>query len=195
VLAVLVVISGTTTWIRDGLGWPLIVNESPVKSDVIIVLGSGTRKTGDHLGPQAKQRVLEGLILERQGWVPRIIMSGGRDNNTHLVEAEQMTNFARAQGFSGEIVQENESTDTWQNAKFSTTIMQDHQWPTALVVTSPYHTWRACRVFHKQQATAHCVPAPFSLYPSQGFVEYLRDTRAVVREYGAIVYNWAKGQL
>ena len=195
-LIVLFVVSGTTTLVRDALMPPLIHNEQPRPADVIIVLGSGTHTGGDHLGPQAKQRVLEGLALAKKNFASTIIMSGGRDRNTNLVESDEMVAYALRQGHSAAtIIAEEHSRDTYENAKFSLMIMRDQGWKTVLVVTSPYHTWRACRIFHAQQADVHCVAAPFSLYPPRTFAERLMDTKSVVREYGAVVYNWLKGEL
>ncbi len=192
----LFILSGTTTWLRDGLTSPLVVNDPLEKSDVIIVLGAGTRKHGDKIPPQAKQRALAGLDLQRQGWAQTIIMSGGRSRRTGYVESMEMLVYGYVQGGSLDaMVAEAKSKDTFENAKYSLAIMQARGWRTALIVTSPYHTWRACRIFRKQGADVRCVVAPFSLLPQHSVYEHLTDTRSVVREYGAIVYNWMKGQL
>ncbi len=195
-LAGLVVLAGATTWIRDALAWPLTHDEAPVKSDVIIVLGSGTRKTVPHLPPQAQQRVVKGIQLYDQVWAPDIIMSGGLDQKTNEVEATEMLAYAQTLGFPvTKITPEGYSKDTFENAKNSLAIMDQHDWHTALVVTSPYHTWRACRIFRLQHANVRCIAAPFNLVPANSFAEHFWDTRSVIREYGAIIYNWAKGQL
>lgn len=185
-----------TDILRNGLTPPLVVDETPKKSDVIIVLGAGTRKHGNKLPPQAKQRVLKGLDLQRQGWAPTALMSGGRDKNTGYVESMEMLVYGFAQGGALDaMAAEAKSKDTFENAKYSLAIMRTRGWRTAIVVTSPHHTWRACRIFRKQGADVRCVAAPFSLLPQTSVYEHLTDTRSVVREYGAIVYNWLKRQL
>lgn len=192
----LVIMSGTTTWVRDVLEKPLVLNETIRPADVIIVLGSGTTKKGDHLPAQGRARVLGGIISFRRHLAPRLLMAGGLDKNTKLVEADAMAAYAVAQGQPSTTIEEDrQSRDTWENAKNSLAIMKQHQWQTAIVVTSPYHTWRACRMFRKLGGDIRCLAAPFSLVPANSFVDHLRDTRSVVREYGAIVYNWLKGQL
>lgn len=189
-------LGGWTTWLRDGLGWPLTINEPLQKADVIIVLGAGTRKQGDPLPPQAKQRVLEGIKLYQASWAPEILMSGGRDRNTGLTESKEMVLYAYAQGISPAVmIAETESKDTVGNAKYSLAIMNNHQWRTAIVVTSPYHTWRTCLIFRHQGGDVRCESAPYDLLPQHSVYERLTDTRSVVREYGAIVYNWIRGQL
>lgn len=190
-------LAANTTWLRDGLALPLVSHVNPRPADVIIVLGAGTRKTGERLPSQAKQRTLEGIKLYQQGYAPRIIISGGRDKNTGYVESDEMAKFAVANGLPAEaIIAERQSTSTWENAKYSLAIMQERGWKSAVVVTSPYHTWRACRMFHRQQVNVSaCVPAPYALLPTDSSYVRLTDTRSVIREYGAIVYAWVQRQL
>jgi uncharacterized SAM-binding protein YcdF (DUF218 family) len=193
---VAVILSGTTTWIRDGLMGPLVLPDTPTKADVIIVLGAGLRPGNDPVPPQAKQRTLEGIQLWNEHFADHVILSGGFNTRTKKVESIEMAAFAEANGLpSGAIVTEERSRDTYENAKYSLEIMATQGWKTALVVTTPYHTYRACRLFGKQGASVHCIAAPFSLYPVNSFYERLMDTRSVVREYGAIVYNLLKGNL
>ncbi len=192
----MVIISGTTTWVRDAFGWPFVIHNEIQPADVIIVLGAGTRKDGDHLPLQAKQRVLEGVKLFNEHDAPRIMMSGGRDESTQQVESTNMKAFALQQNIPDTaVVTEEQSTDTYQNAKFSLDIMRQNNWASAIVVTSPYHTWRACRIFHSQHANVTCQPAPWTIFPASSFYDRLMDTKSVIREYGAIIYNWVKGQL
>lgn len=185
-----------TTLIRDALAWPLTLNEQPRTSDVIIVLGAGTRARGDHLPPQAKQRVLEAQVLRSANVAPSIIMSGGRNRKTGLTESKEMVIYGFQHGLPPEtMIAETQSTDTWENATYSLAIMAQRDWTTATVTTSPYHTWRACRMFRKQGADVRCVAAPYSLLPQSSIRERLADTKSVVREYGAIIYNYFKGRL
>lgn len=196
-LVVLFGMSTFTPWLRDALSMPLIDHWDPIKADVIIVLGAGTRKHGDPLPPQAKQRVLEGVALYTQGYATHMIISGGLDKNTGYVEADEMKAYAVTQGVPADaIIAERQSTSTWENTTYSLAIMREHQWSVPLVVTSPYHTWRACRMFEKQsQNITSCVPAPFGLLPATSIYERLTDTRSVIREYGAIVLARLQGRL
>ncbi|MBI5466772.1 MAG: YdcF family protein [Candidatus Kerfeldbacteria bacterium] len=196
VVAALFSLSAFTLIVRDALAWPLTRDEQPRQSDVIIVLGAGTRTRGDHLPPQAKQRVLEAQELHAANIAPMVIMSGGLNHKTGLTESKEMVLFGYQHGLPLEaMIAETQSTSTWENAKFSLTVMSQRGWTTATVTTSPYHTWRACRMFRKQGADVRCVAAPYSLLPQTSMSERLADTKAVLREYGAIVYNFLKGQL
>lgn len=197
VAAVLAAIFYFTTWPRDLLQLPLMVDQPPIQADVVIVLGSGTRRHDpNNLPPQAEQRVKKGTQLVQAGFASRVIMAGGKSPVTGLIEADLMSEVAKTDGLDeNQIVLERESRDTWQNAQNSLKIMKDENWQTALVVTSPYHTWRACRMFQKQGANVRCLAAPYDLVPIQTTYDTFMDNRSVVREYGAIVYNWLKGQL
>ncbi|MBI3573347.1 MAG: YdcF family protein [Candidatus Kerfeldbacteria bacterium] len=175
---------------------PLTIHESIQPADVIIVLGSGTKKNGDHLPGQARDRVLRGIQLIQSGSAPMMILSGGLDTQTKLVESEQMLHYAEAQGADpGTIVTETRSRDTYENAKFSLAIMAQHGWQSALVVTSPYHTRRACYLFHQLNGNVRCVIAPFWLASPPTVTGRLENFVTVVREYGAWVFDGLKGYL
>lgn len=181
---------------RDALQAPLVLNEPVKPADVIIVLGSGTSKKGDHMTTQGRQRVAAGVLAINRGLAPRVIMAGGLNRKTNFIEADVMAEYAVSRGMSdADIVPEVQSRDTWENAKNSLVIMRDNGWKSAIVITSPYHTWRACRMFRKQGASVKCMVAPYALVPADSFFNHLMDTRSVIREYGAIVYNWLKDQL
>lgn len=172
---------------------PITEDQGLRKSDVVIVLGAGSRSTTPHLPPQADARVATGVALVRDGWAPRMILAGGYNRHTALTEAPLMAEIAFQEGATAEqVIQEPASKDTWENATNSLSIMKAHGWTTALVVTSPYHTWRACMIFQKQSADVRCIPAPLRTERSHTVYERLMDTRSVVREYGAIVYFFFK---
>lgn len=193
----LVTIFTVTTWPRDILGAPLTLHETPQPSDVIIVLGSGTRKKDSNfLPPQAEQRVAEGSLLYRQGYATQLIVAGGISPVTKLVEADLMALLAAADGVQADaIIKESNSRDTWQNAQNSLAIMKTNGWKTALVVTSPYHTRRACHFFRKQGADVRCIAAPYDLVPANSVYEKFMDNRSVIREYGAWIYAWLQKRL
>ncbi len=186
-----------TTWPRDVLQKPLTVNEELHETDVIIVLGAGTRQHDpNNLPPQAEQRIYAGVDLYKVGVANHLIMAGGKSPVTKLVEADLMASQAALDGaLPTDIVLERASRDTWQNAENSRSIMRVMGWKTATVVTSPYHTWRACRMFRKQGADVTCVAADYALAPAHNIYNRFMDNRAVVREYGAIVLAWVQGRL
>lgn len=187
-LALLVVL---TPWPTQLLALPLIHDEAPTKADVMIILGAGTRNNPVSLPPQAQDRLREGKELWDAKFAPTVIVAGGFSRNTDKVESKYMKPFLASLGVPAkDIIEENQSLDTYQNAKNSLALMKKNDWATALIVTSSYHTWRGCRIFRKLEADVTCVSAPLDDHGS--IYERWINFRSVIREYGAIVYYWSK---
>ncbi len=185
-----------TTWPAEFLALPLTIYESPQKADVVIVLGAGARKHGEPLPPQAKERVIRAVGLMQQGYAPAIIVAGGLNIHSGFVEAKLMAPYAVSRGVdAAQIIQEDQSKNTWENAVNSLAIMQRNGWQSALVVTSSYHTLRACTIFRKLRADVRCLATPLSTIPTNTVYERLTDFRSVAREYGALVLNLVQGRL
>lgn len=184
------------TWPSRVLQLPLIVHDQPQAADVVIVLGAGARSHGDPLPPQAKERVERGAELMKQGLASAMIISGGLSKSSGYIEADLMKAYAVAQDLPAEnIIEEKTSTSTWENAINSLEIMRRNNWQTALIVTSSYHTYRACAIFHHLRASVRCIAAPLNIIPTDSVYERLTDFRSVVREYGAVVLYGVTGRL
>jgi uncharacterized SAM-binding protein YcdF (DUF218 family) len=114
--------------------------------DVILVLGNPAKDDGS-IGQVARSRVLEAVQQYRDGVAPHLLMTGGAVQN-RFVEAEVMRQFALSQGVpAAAVFTEDQSRNTIQNAYYSYKIMQDHDWTSALVVSSPSHLRRASLIF------------------------------------------------
>lgn len=181
-------------WPTQLLQFPLIRNEAPRQSDVIIVLGAGTRGGVDPLPVQAKDRLARGAELVAENFASSIIVTGGLSARTHHIEADIMAPYLEQRSISASnIIREPQARDTYENALYSKKIMENHEWKTALVVTSPYHTFRSCRVFRALDIDVRCVAAPLN---DRGVLkERILNLRSVIREYGAIVYYTVRGKL
>jgi uncharacterized SAM-binding protein YcdF (DUF218 family) len=175
---------------------PLIHNDVPVKSDVVIILGGGIITDTHSLPWGVEERVAKGVELFKAGYAPKIIMAGGIVHYGGEAESEVMAPYAEMLGVpAGDIIQEDKSKDTHTNALYSTEIMQEHGWQRAIVVTSDFHSSRACRIFKKVTQNILCVAAPRNPAFDSNYFRNLMDFRATVREYGAWVYNWLRGNL
>lgn len=116
---------------REQLGEYLVVDETPRRSDVIIVL------TGD------RYRVDKAIVLYQRGYARKILFSGCEPE-----QAKFMTEKAASAGIPREnIAWESSSKNTYQNAKYSYDYMKNNDLKTAIVVTSDYHTRRAFLCF------------------------------------------------
>lgn len=106
----------------------LLVDESPRPSDVIIVLSGDTG------------RLEYGIELYQLGYANNILFAGGA--------AQSMKRQAISMGITeSQILTDRASHSTFQNARNSAMIMQDHELQSAIIVTSGYHTKRASIIF------------------------------------------------
>ena len=111
----------------------LALNQAPVASDVIVVLGGG---------PPA--RVAKAVQLYRAGYAPRLLMSGGAVYNPWQDQAQHMRQQALERGVpASRILLDNRSLTTFQNALYTLQVMKAHHLTSAIVVSSTFHMRRA----------------------------------------------------
>lgn len=195
-VVLLIVLVALYTPLNQWLAGPLVRDDTPQPADVIIVLGGGVVKEIQFLpfGPQ--ERVQKGIELYRDGYADYVIMTGGVVEGESYTESQFMREYAELLGLPDEaIIEESQARDTYENALYSLQIMEERDWQTALVVTSYFHTKRACNVFKKQDADVTCVAAypseSFQRNPFRNYIEF----RSIVRDYLATVYYGIKGYL
>lgn len=190
VLAIIVCIAVfciATPWPSRWLTVPLLRSESPRHVDTIVVLGGGGQKGDDPLPMQVKRRVEKATELRNSGFADTIIASGGLHKHSGVLEFDAMRLYAEKIGVPIEaIIEENRSRNTYENAVLSKDVMAKQGLQSAIVVTSDYHSFRACAVFRAQGIDILCVPAAITLSPAERM-------KAVLREYGAVLYFWVKG--
>jgi uncharacterized SAM-binding protein YcdF (DUF218 family) len=136
----------------------IVSSEHLQKVDVIIVLGYPAASNGEPSSTM-KARVDKGVELFKQGYAPHLIFTGAAAHN-QFVEADVMGNYAESLGVPPEAVsRETRATDTIENAANSVSIMQQNDWHSAIVVTTPYHTGRAYQLFLRQPIAVTIVAA------------------------------------
>ena len=119
------------------LGRYLVVDMPPQKSDVIVVLsGAG--------GPRTQHAV----SLYHQGVAPILLMTGGA--SYHVSEAHFMKDYAVSLGVPSEnIMLEPRARSTYENVRFSLSILKEQNLRDVVVVTSKYHTRRSYQLFRQ----------------------------------------------
>ena len=121
-----------------------------------ILLGGGTRYDGDkRLVPKrdAFTRIVVTAELYREcrraGGACRVIVSGGNPQHHEQAEADNYAPFLLARGVSAsDIVLENESLNTYQNARNVASIVQPERDETLVLITSAYHMQRSLLAFN-----------------------------------------------
>ena len=97
--------------------------------------------------PLLAGRINKGLEIRNKQGSGKLIFSGGQGPDELIPEGEAMSNYALDQGTPPEFVlKETESTNTYQNIKFSKEII-DADWshdtdPKIAIVTNNYHVLR-----------------------------------------------------
>lgn len=117
----------------------------PKPADVAIVLGAYTK--GYQPGRVLSGRLRAGLHLYRVGYCQYFIVSGGKGSDETVAESSSMKRFLVLNGVPPEVIlMEMTSEDTWENLKYSQEVMKQHDFKTAIIVTSDYHLARALAV-------------------------------------------------
>ncbi len=120
-------------------------NTAQTHFDAIIVLGFPANRDGTP-APEQRERVLAGVSELRRGVAPKLIVTGGAVHN-RFTEAHAMALLAQAHGVpAADIVEEPQAQNTIQNIFYAATIMHQHGWHSAEVISSPSHLPRAALI-------------------------------------------------
>ncbi|SAK91634.1 hypothetical protein AWB82_06497 [Caballeronia glebae] len=130
----------------------------------IVLMGGGTRRGESGLVPQfnAVRRIAAVGMLYREcrdtGAACKVILSGGDPQHHGQAEADNYAPYVLAQGVASvDLVRENQSLNTYQNARNVAGILGPAHDNRLIVVTSAYHMRRALRAF---EAFGYA-PAPY----------------------------------
>ncbi len=111
-------------------------------ADVIVVLGAAVWANG-RPSPTLAARTQHALALYQAGYAPRLIFCGAVGNNPPS-EAEVMRRLAVHAGVPADaMVLEDQSHSTEENLANAKKIMQARGWHTAILVSDPFHLYRA----------------------------------------------------
>jgi len=150
---------------------PLVVRTPLRALDAIVVLGAPLR--GDRLTPALEQRVTAAHALYVAGGAPRVIASGGITQHARRSEAAAIAEALAARGVPDVLV-EDASLTTRDNARLTAALLAPLGARSVWLVTQPFHTRRAVRLFRRAGLDAHGWPAGDE-----------RELRWLVREYAA----------
>lgn len=203
----------------SSLEWRYLPAEEVPQAEAIVLLGGGTRA---HLPPrpisemnEAGDRMNYAANLYHEDKAPFIVVSGGFIDffGSTVPEAEAMKELLMAFGVPAEdIVLENRSRNTYENALYVREIADTQQFNQILLVTSGLHMPRSVAIFERQGFEVIPAPVDFlatwaeegrttdvgidgwllKLIPNAERLEY--STRAM-REYIGIFVYWIRGWL
>ncbi len=180
--------------------------ENYPNAQAIVVLGGSTANNRinwfEPLEPASKiARVDTAAELYLKHKAPLILVSGGALSGD-VSEARGMAARLKTHGIPAEdIILENESRTTHENAELTVQELEDHQIRSILLVTSALHMPRSMASFSKFDLDVTAAPNPpqitvpqdknFSLYiPNE---RALAGSRSILKEYVGVLVYWLRG--
>ena len=180
ILALLAILSSIlilSAWI-----WRFGTSARPARSDCIIVLGCRVYDTIP--SPFLRARLDEAIRLYREGYAPWIIVSGAKGPGEDISEAAAMKQYLVQNGVDGSrVIEEDKSTSTETNLRFSLGKMKEHGFATAVIVSNQYHLARAALIAGRIGLDAS--------YSGTILPEYRRtEIIGLIREVPALIYSF-----
>ncbi|MBD5463025.1 MAG: YdcF family protein [Lachnospiraceae bacterium] len=135
------------------------------KADVAIILGAST--SNGTVSPVYQERLNHGIDLYREGYVDKLIVTGGIGEGNDQSDAYAAKQYAISQGIPAtDILAEDTSTITQENLENSKTIMDQNEYSTAIIVSDPLHMRRAMLLAKDAGINAYSSPTQTSKYVS-----------------------------
>ena len=160
----------------------------------IVVLGAGVSKDGV-LGEDSLRRAIQGVLLQRKGLAPLLVLSGPAFKNGPT-EAAVRAELARELGVpSNAILTEETARTTREEAIRIGALLRARQVRRILLVTSPYHMLRAQRLFERAGFEVLPATAEDGSRTDKSPGGRLKFMRQVLQEVLARLYYQAAGYL
>lgn len=122
------------------IGWYLSPQDPLEKADVIVTVSGGDNNA----------RIKKTVELYKDEWAPVILYSGAAAEGD-VSNAAAMRNISVKMGIpKGDILIEEKSEDTAQNAEYSAAIIREKGYGSMILVTSPYHQRRTMELFKNE---------------------------------------------
>lgn len=133
------------------------------KADVAIVLGAATY--GERVSPVFEERLNHGIWLYENGYVEKLIVTGGvGEGNVHS-DAYVAKQYIMEQGIRAEdVLMEEKSTITQENIENAKELMDEYSYASAIIVSDPLHMKRAMLMAKDYGIEAYSSPTPTTRY-------------------------------
>lgn len=135
------------------------------KADVTIVLGAATYD--GKVSPVYQERINHAIELYVNGYVKKIIMTGGKAKGNSVSDAYAAKQYAIKKGvLDTDILLEEKSTITQENLSNAKLIMNEIHMKTAIIVSDPLHMKRSMLLAKDAGIKAYSSPTPTTKYIS-----------------------------
>lgn len=126
--------------------------------DAIVILGASVA-ANNLPGDSLRARTEKAVALYQKKIANKIICTGGLGENPPT-EAYAAATLAQQLGVnSADLLLEMKSTNTRENARNAAQICREYGWSRVVIVSDPYHLWRAKKDFRLAGITAYPSPA------------------------------------
>ncbi|MFO7321536.1 MAG: YdcF family protein [Chloroflexota bacterium] len=175
-------------WLVVSLGLAIAVHsygyqDHATNADVIVVLGAGLNRNSRPTTAQ-RFRTRRAAELWHAGYAPYIICTGGKPYYATRSEADACKEILMAEGVpEHNILLEDQSRSTKENALYTRDIMEMNGWRTALVVSDRYHLLRANWLFNGVGIVVYTTPTTVAYLRPQQYAYY------VAREVAALQWQ------
>ena len=135
------------------------------RADVAVILGAAAYN--GEVSPVYRERIDHGITLYEEGYVDRLIVTGGTADQGEESDASAAKKYLLSQGIPEEAVLiEDQSSITQENLENSKAIMEENGYETAIIVSDPLHMKRAMLLAEDAGITAYSSPTPSTRYIS-----------------------------
>ena len=135
------------------------------RADVAVILGAAAYN--GEVSPVYRERINHGITLYEEGYVDRLIVTGGTADQGEESDASAAKKYLLSRGIPEEaVLMEDQSSITQENLENSKAIMEENGYETALIVSDPLHMKRAMLLAEDAGITAYSSPTPSTRYIS-----------------------------
>ena len=143
--------------------WSFSNKNQLVKTDAAVVLGAAA--WGDEPSPVLRERINHAIWLYENGYVGKIIFTGGKGNNDEYAESEVARDYAiKNNVHSEDIFIETKSKITEENLKYAYEIANKKGMNTFTIVSDPLHMKRAILMAKDAGMKAYSSPTQSSVF-------------------------------
>jgi uncharacterized SAM-binding protein YcdF (DUF218 family) len=177
------------------LASPLRISGIPRKADVIMALGAGVGESGK-IGQGYEERVDSAVTLYKKEFADKIIYSSGY--RYLMKEAQVMKVLSVFMGVEeDDIIIDKGPINTYEMVTHLREFMDENNWKSAIVISSPYHMRRLrllCNKYLKDKKI-YLVPVEKNSFYARGRRVKMKQINGIIHEYLAILYYRLRGYL
>ena len=158
VLSLMILVVAYTPLVAHPARSPVRNDPLPPSADAIMVLSAGTNDDGT-ISPQALDRMLSGLELYNRGIAPVLMVS----REAYIIDGRIVTSREDQERIASlsptalsNLVVAGITHNTHDEALRARDVFRARHWKRIVVVTSPFHTRRACATFERVGVLVSC---------------------------------------